>query len=569
MKLILKISWALTFFVHISKCSELSRPNIIFILTDDQDQMLGGSFPILNQATPMPKTLEILSKGGVTFVNAFVHTPICNPSRSETLTGRLFHNIKQTGAYNNDVLSMHVNESKVFNHSFVRSLKEDGNYTTGHFGKYLNIMPDFTPQGYDAWLANGGGDYIAPSFDTFGLSSIGIEDGSFIGTVNDYSTSVIGNATVKWIRSVVETDRSRPFLAYIAPKAAHEPFDPAPWYADHWDPNWPHTEPRDGGAWNASHAERADHPRDVARNPLLSNETADMISGIFKNRWRTLMSVDDLIADVIKECEALGVANNTYFIYSSDNGFQLGQFNMLMDKRRVYDWDTRVHLLISGPGVPKGVEMTLPVMNTDLAPTILELAGVQNPSNMAPFDGRSFASLLIPEKLEEETLPATRLMLQSYQPRDILLQSWRDTVFFEYYFVDDNIKCTRNCTVSYFYPFEDSWCTNLIDQPNEQCWCWGDDPNVCYQTESTINNFIALHKIDYLETLYVEYQNGSQVEQNIAFDQVDFHELYETSNDAWQLNNLYTEKSRNNPSYIKSLHEELRNWFHCSGLSCP
>ena len=168
---------------------------------------------------------------GITFTNMFVHTPICNPSRSETLTGRMFHNLKQTGQYGKSIWAMHVNEDKVFNYSFVRSLKEDAGYATGHFGKYLNIMPDYAPTGYDAWLANPGGDYIAPEFDTYGIEDLGFPDGEFDGNSSDYSTAVIGNVSVAWIRKTVTENPDTPFFAYVAPKAAHEPFLPAPWYA--------------------------------------------------------------------------------------------------------------------------------------------------------------------------------------------------------------------------------------------------------------------------------------------------------------------------------------------------
>jgi arylsulfatase A-like enzyme len=71
-----------------------AKPNIAFFLTDDQDQMLGGSFPTLNGATPMPQTRSLLAEQGATAGNFFVHTPICCPSRSELLTGKYFHNLK-------------------------------------------------------------------------------------------------------------------------------------------------------------------------------------------------------------------------------------------------------------------------------------------------------------------------------------------------------------------------------------------------------------------------------------------------------------------------------------------
>ena len=71
-----------------------AKPNIAFVLTDDQDQMLGGSFPTLHGATPMPQTRSLLAEQGATAGNFFVHTPICCPSRSELLTGKYFHNLK-------------------------------------------------------------------------------------------------------------------------------------------------------------------------------------------------------------------------------------------------------------------------------------------------------------------------------------------------------------------------------------------------------------------------------------------------------------------------------------------
>ena len=73
-----------------------AQPNIVYVVTDDQDQMLGASFPKTTDATPMRQTEELLVKGGVTFSNFFIHVPICNPSRSTTLTGRYLHNLKTT-----------------------------------------------------------------------------------------------------------------------------------------------------------------------------------------------------------------------------------------------------------------------------------------------------------------------------------------------------------------------------------------------------------------------------------------------------------------------------------------
>lgn len=374
------------------------RPkNIVYFLTDDQDQMLGGSFPTTapGMATPLPKVKKLMVDGGAQLENMFIHVPICNPSRATTLTGRYFHNIKSSQvdggsdgmavrAAHGEVSTMHVNTSLVHNHSFAVRLQKRG-YALGLFGKYLNSMPGnvgnvsepggYVPTGWSAWFANGGGSYIGSGFATYGLmAAAGIADGAIKldHAPANYSTSAIGNVSMAWIRHIVKTDPQRPFFAYIAPKAAHEPFNPAPWYVDSWDASWPEHEPRPVN-WNCSAAARSGHAGVVPSQPMISAAAAAVTRGIFRNRWRTLMSVDDLIADVVHLVEEeLGLAEHTYFLYTSDHGFQLGQFNILMDKRHVYDWNTRIHLLVRGPGIKPG---TPPCHRPRRSPLALALGG--------------------------------------------------------------------------------------------------------------------------------------------------------------------------------------------------
>ena len=89
---------------------------------------------------------------------------------------------------------------------------------------------------------------------------------------------------------------------------------------------------------------------------LQLSDTEQCIDADFKDRWRTLLSVDDIISDTLSLVTSLGpaVLDNTYFIYSSDHGYSLGELNLNWDKRNVYDWDTRIHLLVRGPGVRPG-----------------------------------------------------------------------------------------------------------------------------------------------------------------------------------------------------------------------
>ena len=106
---------------------------------------------------------------------------------------------------------------------------------------------------------------------------------------------------------------------------------------------------------------------------MITDEAAKVITDVFKNRWRTLMSVDDVIGAVHGLCTDLNIIDNTYFFYSSDHGFQLGEFNIPMDKRHAYDWDTHIHLLAAGPGIKAGSTWDQPATQVQFSPLFLAL----------------------------------------------------------------------------------------------------------------------------------------------------------------------------------------------------
>ena len=134
--------------------------------------------------------------------------------------------------------------------------------------------------------------------------------------------------------------------------------------------------------------------------------------------------------------------------------------------------------------------------------------------------------------------------------------TWRDAVFIEYYFVNDNAKCVGNCTgMEKLYPNQDSNCGMLMEGANAECWANGCGPTVpntppagcepctfdCYPTESVSNNFIALRTMEgskHGNALYVEYQTGQQLLTNINFTRsgVGFIELFDVSEDPWLMN---------------------------------
>eukprot|EP00971_Amphidinium_carterae_P258598 5132644-Amphidinium_carterae.1 len=124
------------------------------------------------------------------------------------------------------------------------------------------------------------------------------------------------------------------------------------------------------------------------------------------------MSVDDLISDVVRFVEEeLQAGSRTYFMYSSDHGFQLGQFNIPMDKRQAYEWSTKIHLLARGPGIVPGSSFSALGTNVDVAPTILGLAGLAIPKTM---DGKSVVPFLMPGCGAEVT--GRRLQMRTDMP---------------------------------------------------------------------------------------------------------------------------------------------------------
>jgi len=198
------------------------------------------------------------------------------------------------------------------------------------------------------------------------------------------------------------------------------------------------------------------------------------------------------------------------------------------------------------------------VTQVDIAPTLLTLAGVDvDPER---FDGRSFAHLIAP------SLGGAKEA-----------QPWREAVFFEYYYVDDNDKCVENCkplSRKQEYPNADSLCANLTPFANSVCWGGSQCNMSCYPTETLANNFIAIRSMPGStlgDTLYAEFQYGSQIKRNISFDAVDFVELYNATADPWMMKNLAAGADGKiaPPSKHPLLHAALRKFFECKGSTCP
>ncbi len=308
-----------------------TRPNIVLILNDDHDEFLGGW-------TPMNQTRALLGARGATARNWFIHTPVCCPSRAEILTGRYFHNLRVDGP--DDGGCMHANLSKVENFSYAAALARAG-YVNGYFGKHVNDAPHAPPPGWDCatcyWFANGGGKdaepggYLNASFADFdGGAPVGsVDDGyhadgpgyyaaTTAGEFGGYTTSVIANKSIAWLRRVAPLDA--PFMLTLAPKAPHVPATPAPWYTrGTWIDALPGA-PRTPD-YNASAQTLAGHHWLIAQQGIITDAQGVEIDELFRDRWRTLLSVDDAVAGVVGALDELGVLDSTYVLLTSDHGY--------------------------------------------------------------------------------------------------------------------------------------------------------------------------------------------------------------------------------------------------------
>jgi arylsulfatase A-like enzyme len=297
------------------------QPNIVLFLQDDQDKALGGW-------DPMAKADKLLVAGGAEATNWFIHTPVCCPSRGEILSGRYFHNIREPTPKGG---CMHVDTDAVNPASFAKHLGDAG-YTIGYFGKHMNSCPERPPPGFDCpscyWFANGGGKdaepggYLNASFHQYAQELLpGGANGTYKADTNGefggYTTSIIGNKSIAWVRRVAAAADRKPFMVTVASKGPHVPSTPAPWYAtafaDRLAPRTPD--------YNASAEVLQHHHWLIAQQQPISESEGGEIDELFRNRWRTLLSVDDAIEGMVDAIEELGLTNSTYFFITSDHGY--------------------------------------------------------------------------------------------------------------------------------------------------------------------------------------------------------------------------------------------------------
>ncbi len=358
-----------------------THPNIIFVLTDDL------SWDLV-QYMPHVKALE---QQGMTFTNYTVTDSLCCPSRASIFTGKYPHdthilgNTLPTGGF------YKFRAEGEDHNTFATSLLRAG-YRTAFMGKYLNdynpaqsrtplretLFGPYVPPGWSTWDGVGSGGYSGYNY--------GIADGrkvQYYGNApSDFMNTVLQSKATAFVASAA--GRANPFMLEVAPFSPHSPYTPAPadvgTFAGIQEPKGPDfdTLPHPAPAWMKG------------RHPLSSASLAK-IQHWFEMRVEAVQSVDRMIGALEHSVEAAGQAQNTVFVFSSDNGYHLGQYTLEYGKQTAFDTDIRVPLVVAGPGIPADSQSTAMAQNIDLRPTFDQLAGAPTPSDV---DGRSLVPLL-------------------------------------------------------------------------------------------------------------------------------------------------------------------------------
>jgi len=365
-----------------------ARPNVLVIMTDDQT---------VEEMRVLPKTRALLAAKGTTFANSFVSYSLCCPSRSTFLTGQYPHNhgvVANSGPNGGYQRLDSSNTLPVW-------LRQAG-YYTAHLGKYLNnygVDSPEPPPGWSRWFG-----LIDPS--TYRLYDYTVSDDGVPESrghaAGDYQTDVLAAEAERVLRS--RAGESQPFFVSVAPIAPHLERIAGKQVAPRAAPRYKGRFAKESLPARPSFSEPdvGDKPAHIRRLPGLSPAKADRETAIYRARLASLLAVDDLVERLVDALADTGQLERTVIIFTSDNGFLLGEHRILDQKYYPYEESIRVPLIIRGGGFPAGATAAQMVSNVDLAPTIVALTGAQ-PRRV--LDGRPLLPLALdPQQGKNRTL---------------------------------------------------------------------------------------------------------------------------------------------------------------------
>jgi len=346
------------------------------VLTDDLST---------NLVAYMPHVLA-MAKAGVSFSNYTVTDSLCCPSRASIFSGKFPHDthvFDNTAADGGFKTFFERGEEKS---TFATALKSAG-YRTAMMGKYLNgYQPDktyagsttYVPPGWTEW------DVAGDAYQEFRYDLNENHEVVHYGDApSDYLTDVVSQKGTDFIKA--SAGARKPFMLEVSTFSPHKPYVPAPQDAAKFpglkaprSPNF-NRKPTNAPSWFNK------------LPPTLGPGSQALIDKQFRLRVQDMQSVDRMIGSLQATLAQVGAAQNTVFVFSSDNGFHLGEYGLISGKKTAFDTDVKVPLVVTGPGVPARRVVSDPVENIDLAPTFESLGGVRPPSDI---DGRDFSDLL-------------------------------------------------------------------------------------------------------------------------------------------------------------------------------
>lgn len=356
-----------------------TRPNVVVIMTDDQD---------FRSVRVMRNVKRKLARRGTSFENSFATFPLCCPSRASFLTGQYAHN---HGVLGNKPPRGGYTAFREAG-SLPVAMQRSG-YRTGFVGKYLNQYGlrsngsrRAVPRGWDAWRA-----LLHSSANAMYGYELN-ENGRvrrYGSKRRHYQTDLLGRKAARFIATSAR--RSAPFFLTLSTLAPHLE-------ANRRLARNPRPAPRHRKRFRSAalrklpsfnEANVSDKPAFIRRRPRLDRRVVRVLRSRNQDRLASLLAVDDAVGRILNQLRRTGELGNTIVIFTSDNGLHLGE-HRLKGKNSLYEESVRVPLVIRGPGVPSGRSRSQVVGNIDLAPTILDATGAQP---LLTMDGRSLLPL--------------------------------------------------------------------------------------------------------------------------------------------------------------------------------
>ncbi|UJA20992.1 sulfatase [Thermoleophilia bacterium SCSIO 60948] len=343
------------------------RPNIVVVMTDDADRRAMRRMPVVRR--------EIAGRG-VEFRDASAAFPLCCPSRASFLSGQFAHNSGAVEGGGNRSCVPQFDAS-----STVATSLADAGYRNVLVGKYLNGWEDDAAPGDPAGEAPPGWSRFLAlvRYDLFdwALSVDGKRIRQFGNRARDYQTDVLARLASQ--QTAVSAKRRKPFFLMLSTHAPHGESGGGAGARD------PRPAPRHQGEFNDvpfpeppsfNEADVSDKPS-FLQVPELGFGKIQNLKRRFKGRGESLLAVDEAVARIRDRLRAAGELSNTIFVFTSDNGFMLGE-HRLAKKTLLYEESAGVPLAIRGPGF-RGRDVDVPVTSVDLAATVLEAAGAAPP----------------------------------------------------------------------------------------------------------------------------------------------------------------------------------------------